>query len=332
MPLFKGKYDYEKPFNIDGVRKGSYKGFSQVDPYWITPLLDADAVADQSSEYFYEPTFWEITINGKTQKVHRSHLIVSRYSEVVDILKPTYIYGGLPLTQLIFERVYSAERTANEGPLLAASKRMTVLYQDLNAAVANPKKFSETISQWAQFRDNFGIKIAGRGDTVQEFDTNLAGLDDTTMLQYQIVAAICKTPVSELMKVQLKGLNTTGEGERKSWHTELEKIQEDVYDPFLERHYELLIKSEFDDSFDVDVVWNKIEPLSDKEQAETNKINAETDTLYYNLGAIDGTEVRDRLILDETTGYNGLEPYEDIEELPSNDVNRSNIEESNGEA
>lgn len=316
MPLFRGDYDYEKPFNIDGVKKGSYKGFSQIDPYWITPQLDASAVADQSSEYFYEPTFWEVTIGKETIKVHRSHLVVARYSEVVDILKPTYIYGGLPLTQLIFERIYSAERTANEGPLLAASKRMTVLYQDLNAAVANPSKFSEVINQWAQFRDNFGVKIAGKGDTVQEFDTNLTGLDDATMLQYQIVAAIAKTPVSELMKVQLKGLNTTGEGERKSWHAELEKIQEDVYDPFLERHYELLIKSEFNGEFEVDVVWNKLEPLSDKELAETNKIKADTDTLLYNMGAIDGIEVRDRLITDESSGYNGLQPYEDAEELP----------------
>ena len=316
MPLFSGNYDYEKPFNIDGVKKGSYKGFSQIDPYWITPLLDASAVADQSSLHFYEPTFWEVTRGDKTVKVHRSHLIVSRYSEVVDILKPTYIYGGLPLTQLIFERVYSAERTANEGPLLAASKRMTVLYQDLNSAVANPDKFNEVISQWAQFRDNFGVKVAGKGDTVQEFDTNLTGLDDTTMLQYQIVAAIAKTPVSELMKVQLKGLNTTGEGERKSWHAELEKIQEDVYDELLERHYELLIKSEFDGAFEIDVVWNKLEPLSDKELAETNKIKAETDTLNYNMGAIDGVEIRDRLIADEHSGYNGLEPYEDVE-LPS---------------
>ena len=52
---------YTKPFNPDGVRPGSYKGISQIDPYWITPgtgrrrggqprragLLRADLVADQ---------------------------------------------------------------------------------------------------------------------------------------------------------------------------------------------------------------------------------------------------------------------------------------------
>ena len=313
MPIFSGNHDYEKPFNIDGVKKGSYKGMSQIDPYWITPLLDESAVADQSSINFYEPTWWEVTTGKKTTKVHRSHLIVTRYSEVTDILKPTYIYGGLPLVQLIFERIYAAERTANEAPLLAATKRMTVLYQDLNSAVADPAKFTKTITQWAQFRDNHGVKVAGKGDLIQEFDTNLSGLDETIMTQYQIVAAIAKTPVSELMKTQLKGFNSTGEGERMSWYSELEKIQEYVYDPFLERHYELLVKSEFDGQFEIDVVWNPLESPTDKDIAEINKSKMETDKGLWEMGAITDIEVRDRLIADETSGYNGIEALEVIE-------------------
>jgi len=37
-----------------------------------------------------------------------------------------YMYGGIPVSQRIMERVYAAERTANEGPLLAMSKRTNV--------------------------------------------------------------------------------------------------------------------------------------------------------------------------------------------------------------
>ena len=44
-----------------------------------------------------------------------------------DTLKPSYNYGGIPLPQLIYERVYAAERTANEAPQLALSKRTSVL-------------------------------------------------------------------------------------------------------------------------------------------------------------------------------------------------------------
>ena len=30
---------YKNPFNPDGVTPGSYRGISQIDPYWITPQL-----------------------------------------------------------------------------------------------------------------------------------------------------------------------------------------------------------------------------------------------------------------------------------------------------
>jgi hypothetical protein len=33
---------YEKPFNPDGITEGSYKGISQVDPYWMMPMLTAE--------------------------------------------------------------------------------------------------------------------------------------------------------------------------------------------------------------------------------------------------------------------------------------------------
>jgi len=99
-------YYYEKPFNPDGITKGSYKGIAQVDPYWMSPLLAGDEVSNPASQHFYEPMYWQI--NGR--KYHRSHLVIFRNGELPDILKPMYMYGGLPVPQLIMERVYGAER------------------------------------------------------------------------------------------------------------------------------------------------------------------------------------------------------------------------------
>ena len=45
---------YTKPFNPDGVRPNSYKGISQIDPYWITPELGGDAAANPSAPDFYD--------------------------------------------------------------------------------------------------------------------------------------------------------------------------------------------------------------------------------------------------------------------------------------
>ncbi len=304
-----GPEQYKQPFNIDGIKKGAYKGMTQVDPHWMVPELDAEAVNNPASMGFYEPTYWRVN----DVLYHHSHLIIVRNGDVPDILKPTYQYGGLPLPQLIYERIYAAERTANEAPLLAMDKRLTVLHLDLESMALEPQKFEEQMAAWAGYRDNFGIKVVGVDETIEQFDTSLADLDNVIMTQYQLVAAIAEMPATELLETSPKGFNATGEFEENSWYDRLEAIQEDDYDPFLERHYELLIKSEFDGAFEVDVTWEPMKSPTPKELAEIGDLKSRTDTALSTMGAIDGVEVRERLIADEHSGYNGLAPYTDAE-------------------
>lgn len=305
---------YENPFNIDGVKKGSYKGMSQVDPYWITPELDQDAAANPMSPDFYEPTWWQV--NGI--RIHRSHLIVTRYSEVVDTLKPSYLYGGMPLTQLIYERVYAAERTANEAPQLVMTKRLNMLKLDLTKAVANQKRFEERMQVATEYRDNYGILVTDNDEEYSQLETALADVDAVIMTNYQLVAAVANQPVTKLMGTSPKGFNATGEFEMNDYHEMLESDQVDSLEPLLVRHYDLLSKSIFGEVYDFNIVWNPLKSMTDKDIAEVNEIKSRTDNALAMLGAIDGDDVRNRIIADEKSGYEGIEAYSDeqIEGLP----------------
>lgn len=306
---------YLKPFNPDGIRPGSYKGMSQVDPYWITPLLDSEAVANPESLYFYEPTYW--VISGR--KYHRSHFVILRGPEVSDILKPSYIYGGLPLTQRIMERVYAAERTANEAPQLTMTKRLNVRKMDLEKAVANQAAFENALEVATEFRDNYGIQVVGMEEEVQQLDTSLTDLDEVIMTQYQIVAAVAKVPATKLLRTSPKGFNATGEHEIRTYHEELETLQETELTPIVEKHHICVIHSDIVPKFgmtpfDVDILWEPVNVPTDRELAEANDFKSRTDQSYVAIGAIDAYDVRDRLIADKQSGYSGLEAVERPEE------------------
>lgn len=307
---------YTNPFNPDGVTPGSYKGICQVDPYWITPELNADAAANPASMHFYEPTYWRI--NGK--RYHRSHLVIIRDSEVADVLKPSYIYGGLPLTQRIFERVYAAERTANEAPLLALTKRTTVLKADMDAVIGNQDAFEQKMALWIQYRDNQGVKICGLGEELEQIETSLADLDAVIMTQYQLVAAIANTPSSKLIKTQPKGFSSNGEYDETDYHEYLETIQTDEMQPLLDRHHILAIRSELAEQygvFQVEVAWRPLDSMTETETADVRLKNAQADQVLQMTGAINGEDVRRRLIADKFSGYNGLEAPADYEaEIP----------------
>lgn len=305
---------YEKPFNIDGVLPGTYKGVTQIDPYWMAPELDLRASSDPSSQHFYEPTWW--LINGK--RVHRTHLVIFRNSPPPDILKPVYLYGGIPTPQKIVERVYCAERVANEGPLLALSKRTTMMKTDLAKVFANGTKFLERIAEWVAYRDNYGVKVMDKDDELAQFDTSLADLDNVTMNSYQLVAAASNVPATKLLGTAPKGFNATGAYESRSYHEELETIQENDLTRFVERHHMLVMRAfivprmrKTDPSFKdmaISHTWNPVDVPTAKEQAEINEIKARTGTLLIDAGAIDAYDERTRIIVDVGSDYNALAP------------------------
>lgn len=298
---------YEKPFNADGVTPGSYKGIAQIDPYWMSPELSLAAASRPEMPEFYEPTWWRIS----GRRVHRTHLVIMRTCELPDILKPTYLYGGIPVPQRIAERVYAAERTANEGPQLAMTKRTTVLGVDTAQALQDQGEFERKLAQWGYYRDNYGIKVRDTSESVEQFDTTLNDLDTVIMTQYQIVAAAANVPATKLLGTTPKGFNATGEYEEASYHEELESIQVNDLSPLLERHHLLAIRSEIAPRFGIapfstSVTWNALDALTAKEQAEINLAKAQVGAALIQSGAIDGYDERQRIINDPDSGYSGL--------------------------
>ena len=300
---------YEKPFNIDGITPNSYKGIVQVDPYWTAPMLDGASASQPDTLHFYEPTWW--LINGK--KVHRSHLIIFRHAEPVDILKPQYIYGGVPLTQQIMERVYAAERTSNEAPQLAMSKRTTVWLTDMEAVMADTNAAIGRLQQWAAYRDNYGVKLGDKeGDEFQQFDTSLADFDSLIMTQYQLVAAIAGVPATKLLGTSPKGFNATGEYEEASYHEMLESMQSNDLTPFAERHHALVIKSFVEPQLKMKIDtettlnWLPLDTPTAEELAATNLSKAQTGQVLIGSGAISSEDERQRVATDKQSGYNEI--------------------------
>ena len=296
---------YEKPFNIDGITPNSYKGIVQVDPYWTAPMLDGPSASQPDTLHFYEPTWW--LINGK--KVHRSHLIIFRHAEPVDILKPQYIYGGVPLTQQLMERVYAAERVSNEAPQLAMSKRTTVWLTDMEAVMSDSNAAISRLQTWAAYRDNYGVKLGDKeGDEFQQFDTSLADFDALIMTQYQLVAAIAGVPATKLIGTTPKGFNSTGEYEEASYHELLESIQTHDLTPLAERHHALVIKSfvepQLGIKIDVETTlnWLPLDTPTAEELAATNLAKAQAGQVLITSGAISSEDERQRVATDRERG------------------------------
>ncbi|MDE9566839.1 DUF1073 domain-containing protein, partial [Xenorhabdus bovienii] len=297
---------YENPFNPDGIQKGAYKGIRQIDPQWVTPELTADNVQDPASLNFYEPTYYRI--GGR--RYHKSHLVKFVPFPVPNVLKPMYNYFGVSVPERVYERVYASERTANEAPQLAMTKRLLTIGM-ADAENADKDVIAENIAYFTSMRDNYGVQVTSNGDTVQQFDTSLADLDATIMTQYQLVAAAANVPATKLLGTTPKGFNATGEYEEASYREELESIQANDLEDLLQRHYEILLRSEGLPIVDISISWQPLDSPTASEYADIELKDSQTAANYANVGAVDGLDIRKKLASDKESSYFGLDINEE---------------------
>lgn len=228
---------YANPLNVDAIT--AYHGIAVVDAADAHGEPLARDVSDPASLHYMEPAIYRVG----SKKYHRSHCIRCVPYPVADVLKPSYGYWGASLPERIYERVYAAERTANEAPLLAMTKRLRVLGVDLEAVLAGGAMdiLEHNIRGLQQMADNLGVFVydSANGGGLSQLDTTLTDLDTVIMTQYQICAAIAEMPATKLLGTTPKGFNATGESEAEDYRQSLESIQTHDMQPLLEMHYRI---------------------------------------------------------------------------------------------
>lgn len=315
--LFKHKspnFDYSKPFNPDSFKDGNYAGISQIDPYWVTPVIDNDDLIDPTSIGFYEPTYWEV--NGK--KYHKSHFVILVGDEVSDYLKPTYRYGGVPLTQKVYERVYASERTANEAPQLAMTKRLQVRKTDLAKAHANKDTFVKSLQTANDYRDNYGVTVIGKEEEIAQLETSLADLDNVIMTQYQLVCSTFGVPATKMLGTMPKGFSGGGE-ENDIYLEDVEELQGNDMNEIAQAHYARLIPSVLSkklgvEDLEIELNWRPLKIMSELELSTVRVNNANANTALFNTGAIDNIDIRQSLVNDKNFPFSGMSMPDEITE------------------
>ena len=283
-------YSFADPYDPKAIKPGSFRGFAVIDPHWLTYQWDKQSRTDPSYPFFLTPTW--IKVGDK--RVHRSWAIRVINSELPDIFKPVYLYGGLSLTQMIYERVWAADKLANEAPLLAMTKRLLIADGNLEQLQSDPARTNKFFNAINFFRDNFSIFVKKPSSNVTQLDTNLSELTPLTMSQYQLVAAIAQIPVTKLLKNVPSGLQATGEYEWDDYAQSLKAIQQNDYTPLCKMFYELYVASNYPDEKDLklDIEWNPIDVPKESEIAQMSSQTAQYVAHLINTGVIDIAEAR----------------------------------------
>lgn len=284
----KKPFDMSNPFNPDGLKDCVYKGWKVVDPYWLTPQFEQAATQDPMNERFMNPTWYKMP-DGR--RVHWTWFVKADGAEVADILKPTYYYGGIPLTQMLYRRVWCAEKTANEAPLLAMSKRLLIVDANVQQIVKNKSYVYKLMQVITKCRTNFGVFFKSPTANIQQIDTSLSDFEECMFSQYQLVASIAQMPATKLLQTTPKGFNSTGEFEWKIYAQLLQTVQEQEYKPLLEKHLRILTAVQGKKHV-ITVTFKPVDAPTEKEKADIEATKSQTRSNYVQNGILTPEEVR----------------------------------------
>jgi uncharacterized protein len=295
------------PMNLDALNNKEvvYTGMKVVDPYWLTPVFDDESGFNPISKDFYMPTWWQV--GTTTKRIHKSWCVQCVNTIIADILKPTYFYGGLPLPQMLMNRMYSADKVADEAQMLAMSKRLLVVDANVNKLVANPKEAAKVMDALKFARDNWGVFFKNPNTQVQQVDTYITEFNQLIMTQYQLVASIAQMPAPKLLKVMPTGFSDVSELVWKDYAQALTNIQENEYVPILERHFKFISKSLKKKDVNYEVIFNPIDVPTLMEKAQITGEEAKADKMLIESGVLAPEEVRTKLRAERGGRYNHIE-------------------------
>lgn len=304
--------ELEKPLFLDPrkIGKGSLKGFRVVDPTWIYPAMYNTRwpLADD----FYKPQAWFVM--GQTVNESRFIDIISR--PVPDILKPSYNFGGLSLTQLMEDYVVDWRDAKKNVIKILRTLRMRALQTDMDARLQEPGQFDKRIKLFTQYQDNFGIWAIDKEEGLLHQQTSLSELSNLLSNYQDQMCIPARITNLKLLGNAPAGLNASGDSELETWHETISGMQERDIRRALENIFKIIQLSEFGEiKKNIFFEFKPLDELSEKEKAEINEIKVRTVCLPADSQLVNTEEGRGALKSIEGAGFESLDgDYEPEEE------------------
>lgn len=291
------------------IGKGNLKALRTVEALWCYPT--GYNSTNPLMDNWYRPDSWYVM----NQMVHSSRIITLIGREVPDILKPTYSFGGLSMSQMAKPYVDNWLQTRQSVNDIISSFTTWVLETDLSSTVqADGDALFNRLALFNLLKNNQGVMAINKeSEAFQNVSAPIAGLDALQAQAQEHMASVSRIPLVKLLGTSPHGLNATAEPEIRTFYDHIAAYQEKLYRRPLHRLLGIIMMSlwgEIDEDigFEFEPLW----ALDELQASEVEKNRADTDQIYIDSGVISPEEVRAKLAADDQSGYTSL----DVEDMP----------------
>lgn len=308
-----GDTDLASPLQYERMKKGGIR--------YLTVMSRRDLSAgeidqDVMSEFYGKPAYYEVTGSTSMVRIHPSRFAIFVGAEQADSLMAGGINQGWG--DSVLEAMYSAMKNAD-----ATAANIASLVFEANVDVFRIPEFMNSLSDpeySKRLMDRFMLAATAKGinralllDKEEEYERktiSFATLPDVMQSFLQQFCGAADIPMTRFLGTAPSGLGSNGDHSMANYHDRVASSQTLEITPALYRLDECLIRSALGSRPpEIFYTWAPLEQMSEKEQAEIGKLNAETAEIIQRTGLFTREELRtvvgNQLI--ESSYYPGLD-------------------------
>jgi uncharacterized protein len=308
-PIGTGKDDISK----SKIGKGWLKRLKVIEPIWVYPT-NYNASNPLSTDW-YEPDVWYVM----GTRIHKSRLLRFVGREVPDILKPSYAFGGIAMSQLLKPYVDNWLRTRQSVADIVSAFSTFVLSTDLSSLLTESgDDLLRRLELFITTRNNKGVMAIDKDtEAFQNVSAPLGSLDSIQAQTQEHMAAIARIPLVKLLGIQPAGLNASSEGEIRAFYDFVHAYQEHLFRSRLDPIFhmaQLSLWGEVDEelTYEFEPLWE----LDEAALAGVQKTKSDMHNANVQGGLISPEEARRAIANDPDSPYQGLD-INDIPEPPA---------------
>lgn len=327
----------ESPAPANVGREG-IKYIHAVNRHEVTP---GKVITDVMSPWFGEPEYWQVHSESLgAVRVHPSRVIAFQGARRLDRDVNAEWWGDSVL-EAVYDAVHHAALSnAGIAGLIHEAKLDVIKIPNLSQNLSTEEYANKLVKRFTlanQMKSLVNALVMDSEEEWQQKQLSFANLPETMREFLNVVAGAADIPATRLLGQSPGGLNATGESDLRNYYDRISGDQNVDLTPALSRLDDALIASALGTRPDgIWFEWASLWQQSDKDEAETAKLKAETTAIYQKTALVPDEAlakgVQNQLIEDGT--YPGLEDAieESAAELEIPPVEEEEPEEPDPEA
>lgn len=252
-----------------------------------------------------------IPITGGTNQVHKSRTNILTGLDVPDRRRTENDGWGESVITRVYNQLRQLASAYTSSEFILDDFVQTVLtIKNLGAMIASQgnKDIIERLNILDLSRHVSNLLLLDEGETYTKHSSSVTGIEKLLQEFAQALSAVTGIPVTLLMGRSPAGENATGEKDIVQWYDNVKAMQEEKLKPILEQIITMIFLAKDGPTRGIlpkswDIKFNSLWQPDEKTQAETRKLDAETDNIYISNGTITSAEVAVSRFLGDDSPY-----------------------------